>query len=128
MQQIVSFAQNTNVYNCPSIKGGFTYFNGVRAAYIATTNYAPVDTKQILFPSAYVLSGDTVWTGDGTADSDKDDYSQNCVGGDTTGFRLAAGRFIHRPKHSFLRLPRQWYKGYNTNEMTFRYDSMHGWQ
>jgi len=22
----------------------------------------------------------------------------------------------------------KWYKGYVTNEMTFRYDSMHGWQ
>ncbi len=101
MQQILSYAQNTNVYNCPAIKGGFTYFNGVRAAYIATTNYAPVDTKQILFPSAYVLSGDTVWTGNGTADSDKDDYSQNCVGGDKNGFRHAAGRFTMKAKTSF---------------------------
>jgi hypothetical protein len=22
----------------------------------------------------------------------------------------------------------KWYKGYDTNEMTFRYDSMHGWE
>ena len=50
MQQIISFTQNTNVYNCPAIKGGFTYFNGARAAMIVETNFAPVDTKKILFP------------------------------------------------------------------------------
>ncbi len=129
MQQIVSFTQNTNVYNCPSIKGGFTYFNGARAAYIATTNFAPVDTKQILFPAAYVLSGDTVWTGDGIVDSDKDDYSNNCVGGDTNGVP-SCGWQVHNMGQNILFSDYhvKWYKNYNANEMTFRYESMHGWQ
>ncbi|MGC9944608.1 MAG: prepilin-type N-terminal cleavage/methylation domain-containing protein, partial [Verrucomicrobiota bacterium] len=86
MQQIVDYTLNTNVYRCPSDnQGNFSYFNSVRAAIIATANFAPVDTKRILFTSAYVLSGDTVWTGDGIPDSDKDDYTQNCVGGEVNG-------------------------------------------
>jgi prepilin-type N-terminal cleavage/methylation domain-containing protein len=129
MQQILSFTQNTNVYNCPAIKGGFTYFNGARAPFITTTNFAPVDTKQILFPSAYVLSGDTIWTGDGIADSDKDDYSNNCVGGDTNGIP-SCGWQVHNMGQNILFSDYhvKWYKNYNANEMTFRYDSMHGWQ
>ncbi len=129
MQQIISFTQNTNVYNCPAIKGGFTYFNGARAAMIVETNFAPVDTKKILFPSAFVLSGDTVWTGDGIADSDKDDYSQNCVGGDTNGIP-SCGWQVHNKGQNILFSDYhvRWYKGYEPNEMTFRYDSMHTWQ
>jgi prepilin-type N-terminal cleavage/methylation domain-containing protein len=129
MQQIISFTQNTNVYNCPSIHGQFTYFNGVRAAMIVETNFASVDSKKILFPSAYVLSGDTVWTGDGIADSDKDDYTQNCVGGDTNG-TPSVGWQVHNMGQNILfsDFHVMWYKRYEPNEMTFRYDSMHMWQ
>ena len=129
MQQILPFTQNTNVYNCPAIKGAFTYFNGVRSAFIATTNFASVDMKLIQFPAAYVLSGDTVWTGEGIADSDKDDYSQNCVGGDTNG-TPSCGWQVHNKGQNILfsDFHVQWYKRYEPNGMTFRYDSMHTWQ
>ena len=129
MQQIISFTRNTNVYNCPSIGGQFTYFNGARAAMVVATNFASVDTKQIKFPSAYVLSGDTVWTGEGIADTDKDDYSQNCVGGDTNG-TPAVGWQVHNKGQNILFSDYhvKWYKGYDANDMTFRYDSMHTWQ
>ncbi len=130
MQQIVSYTQNTNVYHCPSdLHGQFSYFNGTRAAYIATTNFASVDSKQILFPSAHVLSGDTVWTGDGIADSDKDDYSQNCVGGVTNGSPWVEWQVHNKGQNVlFYDYHAKWYKGYAPNEMTFRYNSMHGWQ
>ena len=66
MQQIVPYTQNTNIYHCPANmllpvdqQSDFDYFNGARAAYLVANDFAPVDSKRILFPSAYVLSGDT---------------------------------------------------------------------
>ncbi|HEX9047181.1 MAG TPA: hypothetical protein VF988_09160, partial [Verrucomicrobiae bacterium] len=67
MQQIFRYVQTTNVYHCPANKlapleqqSWFNYFNGVRAAYIVAGAFASVNGKRILFPSAYVLSGDTL--------------------------------------------------------------------
>jgi len=71
MQQIYSYVQNTNVYHCPgnaqlppNNRSPFNYFNGARAAYIAAGDQrAAVNGKQILFPVAYVLAGDTIDSG-----------------------------------------------------------------
>ncbi len=139
MQQIVSYMENTNIYHCPgnaqlpaANQSPFNYFNGVRAATVVADNaYAPVDSKRILFPSAYVLAGDTIDNGQYFArnDADKDDYSQNCVGGPANGTpwvdwqaHTKGQNILFDDGHA------QWYKGYNTNDMTFRYDSMHGWE
>jgi prepilin-type N-terminal cleavage/methylation domain-containing protein/prepilin-type processing-associated H-X9-DG protein len=135
MQQIVHYTQTTNIYHCPSNRlveqdkqSWFNYFNGSRAAFVAANDReAAVDTKRILFPSCYVLSGDTL---DFTPeDSDKDDYTQNCVGGPANGMpwedwqaHSKGQNILFADGHS------RWYNGYNTNEMTFRYDSMHGWE
>jgi prepilin-type N-terminal cleavage/methylation domain-containing protein len=134
MQQIFRFVQNTNVYICPSEQilspdqqSQFNYFNGVRAAYIVAGGFASVDSKQIKFPVAYVLSGDTLDFA--PRDADKDDYTQNCVGGEDNGdpwelWQAHSGgqNILFDDGHA------KWYKAYNTNEMTFRYDSMHGWE
>ena len=107
----------------------FSYFNGVRAAYIVLTNFGSVDTAQIRFPSDQVLSGDTIWTNGSELDADKDDYTQNCVGGPTNG-TPAEGWQVHGGGQNIL-FPDghvKWYNAYNRAEMTFRYDSMHGWQ
>jgi prepilin-type N-terminal cleavage/methylation domain-containing protein/prepilin-type processing-associated H-X9-DG protein len=140
MQQIVSYVQNTNVYHCPanqlqpkSIQSPFNYFNGARAAYVLVSpagDDAPVDSRRIQYPTAYVLSGDTLWDGNGSIyDADKDDYSQNCVGGIVNGIPFeewqahsGGQNILFADGHS------KWYKGYDTNDMTFRYDSMHGWE
>lgn len=130
LQQILPYTQNTNIYHCPAdLKGSYSYFNGARAAYVVLNEYGSVDTKLIRFPTAQVLSGDTIWTGEGLEDSDKDDYTQNCVGGIANG-QPAAGWQAHNQGQNILFVDGhvKWYKGYNTNEMTFRYDSMHGWQ
>jgi prepilin-type N-terminal cleavage/methylation domain-containing protein/prepilin-type processing-associated H-X9-DG protein len=136
MQQIFRYIQTTNVYHCPANKlipqnqqSWFNYFNGVRAAYVSITpnDDAPVDSKKILFPTAYVLSGDTL---DFTPeDADKDDYSQNCVGGVANGMPWEEWQ-AHSQGQNILFADghAKWYKGYDTNEMTFRYDSMHGWE
>ena len=56
MQQILSFVQNTNVYHCPTDRESpFSYFSGVRPAYIAANKkFAAVSIKRIQFPAAHV--------------------------------------------------------------------------
>ncbi|HAO80396.1 MAG TPA: prepilin-type cleavage/methylation domain-containing protein [Verrucomicrobia subdivision 3 bacterium] len=134
MQQIISCVQNTNVYHCPANRlvpqaqqSFFNYFNGARAAYIIADDDASVDSRRILFPSAYVLSGDTLDFE--PTDADKDDYTQNCVGGPANGLPWEEWQAHGKGQNIlFADGHAKWYNGYNTNEMTFRYDSMHGWQ
>ena len=135
MQQIFSYSQSTNIYRCPSNKllpssdqSRFNYFNGVRAAFVAAGyQAAAIETKRIMLPSVLVLSGDTLDFS--PEDADKDDYSQNCVGGVLNGFPWEDWQAHSKGQNIlFADGHAQWYKGYNTNEMTFRYDSMSGWQ
>ena len=135
LQQIVPYTQSTNIYRCPANKllpaaeqSRFNYFNGARAAYVAAGyQRAAINVKRILFPSALVVSGDTLDFD--PADADKDDYSQNCVGGVANGIPWEEWQ-AHRKGQNLLFADghAQWYGGYNPNEMTFRYDSMHGWE
>jgi hypothetical protein len=143
MQQISPYVLNTNVYHCPanvmlrvSDQSAYNYFNGVRAAYVAASNnFAAIRGSQIQYTSALVLSGDTL---DNTLDAgdpyfysydaDKDDYSQNCVGGDTNGTPSIAWQ-VHKKGQDILFTDShvKWYNGYTPSDMTFRYDSMQSW-
>jgi prepilin-type N-terminal cleavage/methylation domain-containing protein/prepilin-type processing-associated H-X9-DG protein len=133
MQQIFSYVQNTNVYHCPANKlvsvdkqSQFNYFNGARAAYVAAGDAASVNSRLIRFPVAFVLSGDTLDFE--PSDADKDDYSQNCVGGLENGWPWQEWQAHSKGQNIlFADGHSKWYKGYNTNDMTFRYDSIHGW-
>jgi len=135
MQQIITSVQNTNVYHCPTDhESPFSYFNGVRAAYIlANYQHAAVNTRLIKYPAAYVLSGDTTSDAEKRIfypeDADKDDYSQNCVGGRENGLHYVQWQ-VHSLGQNILFDDghTKWYKRYVTNEMTFRYDTMHSWQ
>jgi prepilin-type N-terminal cleavage/methylation domain-containing protein/prepilin-type processing-associated H-X9-DG protein len=138
MQQIFHYVQNTNVYHCPgnvqlpaNNQSAFNYFNGVRAAYVVANGFAPVDSRRISFPAAFVLSGDTIDNDQyfSSDDSDKDDYTQNCVGGETNGTPAVEWQ-AHGKGQNLLFADGhvKWYKGYDAGEMTFRYDSMHGWE
>jgi len=136
-QQITTYVQNTNAFHCPANfvqpaawQSPFNYFNGVRAAYVAAGNQAAaVNGKKILFPADQVLSGDTVGTLFSPVDCDKDDYSQNCVGGAANGLPWAEWQ-VHSGGQNVLFVDghARWYKGYDPNEMTFRYDRISGWQ
>ena len=137
-QQIAALVGNTNVYHCPGNvqlplinRSPFNYFNGVRAAFVVAGGAAPVNSRKILYPSAYVLSGDTIDRNlyFATNDCDKDDYAQNCVGGSVNG-SPAVDWQAHSKGQNILFADghSQWYKGYVTNDMTFRYDAMHGWE
>jgi prepilin-type N-terminal cleavage/methylation domain-containing protein/prepilin-type processing-associated H-X9-DG protein len=142
MQQIVTYTQNTNVYNCPgnvqlpgNMQGPFNYFNGCRAAFVVAGGFAPVNVNSIKYPSAYVLSGDTCGVPGLTSDenggnfdpqdADKDDYSQNCVGGPGNGSPYELWQ-VHALGQNVLFGDghAKWYQGYNAAEMTFRYGSI----
>ena len=130
MEQIISYAPNTNLLHCPSDRiSGFSYFNGDRAAFVQAGAAASVKNDAILFPVAYVLSGDTIWNTGSAYDADKDDYSQNCVGGAVNGSPWEDWR-VHSQGQNILFADghAKWYRGYATNEMTFRYGSIHGWE
>jgi prepilin-type N-terminal cleavage/methylation domain-containing protein len=138
MQQIFSYVQNTNVYRCPGnaqvpppSQSPFNYFNGVRAAYIAYAGFAAVNSAAVGFPDDFVLSGDTIDNGQyfEADDCDKDDYSQNCVGGDGNGTPSVDWQAHDKGQNLLFEDGHvKFFKGYDTNQMTFRYDSMHGWQ
>jgi hypothetical protein len=121
------------------MRGTFNYFNGTRAAYVTAGIGSPVNTTPIKFPSVYVLSGDTCGIQNQSAgengqtfdplDADKDDYTQNCVGGPTNGTPYMLWQ-VHSLGQNILFSDghSKWFKGYAANDMTFRYDSIQGWQ
>jgi len=138
MEQIISYTVNTNVYHCPGNaqlsadnQSSFNYFNGVRAVVIDTGGFGALRNTKILFPSAYVLSGDTIDNAQyfNRDDCDKDDYYQNCVGGDDNGIPAVQWKAHSRGQNLlFTDGHVKWYKRSDTNEMTFRYNSMSGWE
>ena len=140
MEQIFSCVGNTNVYNCPgnvqlasNLRGPFNYFNGCNAAFGANGGFAPVKSTSILFPSAFVLGGDTAGTKGGPVlfdpqDADKDDYTQNCVGGAADPSLTEYWQIHSRGQNvMFADGHSKWYKGYNPSEMTFAYATMTNW-
>jgi prepilin-type N-terminal cleavage/methylation domain-containing protein/prepilin-type processing-associated H-X9-DG protein len=147
MQQIASYVgdintNGANVYNCPGnvqlpldVQGPFNYFNGCNVAYVTTGGFAAVKSTAILFTSAFVLGGDTAGTkSNGTGlqfdplDADKDDYSQNCVGGAADDAITEFWR-IHSNGQNILFADghSKWYKGFSAGEMTFAYTTMTNW-
>jgi len=143
MQQLFPYTQSTNVYHCPgnvqlpvAEQGPFNYFNGCNAAYLETGGFAAVNAIKIRFPSAYVLGGDTagIKTSPGAIapfdplDADKDDYSQNCVGGPANGSPYELWQIHSRGQNVlFADGHSKWYPGYDRAEMTFGYAVMTNW-
>jgi len=147
MQQIFQYTMNTNLYDCPgnvqlppAMRGPFNYFNGCRAAFIESGGKdAAVNATAIRFPAAYVLSGDTCGVPDNTVgegaggtfdpnDSDKDDYSQNCVGGPSNGTPYELWQ-VHSGGQNILFGDghAQFYNRYVPTEMTFHYTIIASW-
>jgi prepilin-type N-terminal cleavage/methylation domain-containing protein/prepilin-type processing-associated H-X9-DG protein len=143
MEQVFPYVGNTNVYDCPgnmqlpsNLRGPFDYFNGCNAAYVADDGqFAAVKGTAILFPSAFVLSGDTAGIpGNSGAlsfdpqDADKDDYTQNCVGGAASP-AITEYWQIHSKGQNIMFADghSKWYRGYNPGEMTFAYTTMTNW-
>jgi prepilin-type N-terminal cleavage/methylation domain-containing protein/prepilin-type processing-associated H-X9-DG protein len=137
MQQIFPYTQSQAIYHCPLDRvSNYSYFNGARAAYIANGTFSSLDRRQLQYPSAYVLSGDTGAKGGGDGggtfdplDADKDDYTQNCVGGPSAGSDVWMAWQRHDAGQNILFADGhvQWYSGYVASEMTFRYNTMSAW-
>jgi prepilin-type N-terminal cleavage/methylation domain-containing protein/prepilin-type processing-associated H-X9-DG protein len=143
MEQIFPYTGNTNVYRCPGnvqlpadLRGPFNYFNGVRAAFVAAGGqFTAVKSAAILFPSAYVLGGDTAGIESDTGtltfyqdDADKDDYTQNCVGGAADPDITEAWQIHSKGQNiMFADGHTKWYKTYNPSEETFNYTTMTNW-
>ncbi|HTV63228.1 MAG TPA: prepilin-type N-terminal cleavage/methylation domain-containing protein [Verrucomicrobiae bacterium] len=140
LEQIYPGVGNTNVYNCPAnvllgpqYEGPFNYFNGCNAAYIEAGAYAPVNGAKILFPSAYVLGGDTAGTKDGPIlfdplDADKDDFTQNCVGGAGDPSMTEYWQVHSKGQNvMFADGHSKWYKYFDPADMTFGYNVMTNW-
>jgi prepilin-type N-terminal cleavage/methylation domain-containing protein len=148
MEQIVTYTGNTNVYRCPgnvqlaeALQGPFNYFNGCNAAYITSSPnpaqryFTAVKSTLLKFPSAYVLGGDTAGILSTTGlltfypdDADKDDYTQNCVGGAADPSITEAWQIhSHGQNVMFPDGHAKWYKGYDANEMTFDFTTMSSW-
>jgi len=135
MQQIFPYVKNKEIYHCPlDLRSMYSYFNGARAAYVTASNFTAVARSRISNPTKFVLSGDTGGTKFGAPDfdpldADKDDYTQNCVGGPLGG----GASWIAWQRHSggqnvlFADGHAQWYGGYSTSDMTFRYDGLSAW-
>lgn len=128
MQQLLPYASNRKIYKCPSDgRADYSYFLSTRAAYVAAgSRRAAVQRERIAFPEVFVLAGDTIWYNQN--DCDKDDYTQNCVGGPANGTPYEEWR-AHNGGQNILFADGHcaWYQGYVPSEMTFRYDTMHGW-
>jgi prepilin-type processing-associated H-X9-DG protein len=136
MQQLTRYVGNRKTYRCPSDDiSEFSYFLSARAAYIAAGNWrASTDRRGITQASAFVLAGDTFssvasnLTTFASFDCDKDDYSQNCVGGPLNGSPWKEWR-----RHSggqnilFTDGHVQWFAQYVPTLMTFRYDGLYAW-
>jgi prepilin-type N-terminal cleavage/methylation domain-containing protein/prepilin-type processing-associated H-X9-DG protein len=140
MEQIYPQMGSTNAFNCPGnvqlpdeYRGPFNYFNGCNAAYVDTGSFAPIKSTRLLFPSCFVLSGDTCGIAGGALhfnplDADKDDYSQNCIGG-AADEAVTEYCQIHAKGQNVLFGDGhvKWFKGFSPGEMTFGYDSMTNW-
>jgi prepilin-type processing-associated H-X9-DG protein len=142
MEQIFPYVGETNVYDCPgnvqlppAYQGPFNYFNGCNAAYLVAHSFAPVNGAAISFPSAFVLGGDTAGAFTNSAgrsfdprDADKDDYTQNCVGGAAPP-EITEYWQIHKKGQNIMFADghSKWYKNYNPAEMTFAYGVMANW-
>ena len=137
MQQIFPYIKNQAVYHCPLDRvSNYSYFNGARAAYAVNGKFSSVDRRLLQYPSAYVLSGDT-GAGGGSdngakfdpQDADKDDYTQNCVGGPTANGDLWMAWQRHNNGQNLLFADGhvQWCGRFVAGEMTFRYLTMSAW-
>jgi prepilin-type N-terminal cleavage/methylation domain-containing protein/prepilin-type processing-associated H-X9-DG protein len=132
MQQLQAYVKDRQVFRCPSDGASkYSYFLSARVAYLEAGEFAATNTKRIQYPTAFVVAGDTFSYDGGfsATDADKDDYSQNCVGGEAFGTpwiewqRHNGGQNIAFADGHVKR-----FKTFDPNLMTFRYDTMHGWQ
>ena len=121
-EPLAAYYVNTNILRCPILtqlfaKSPYNYFMGARAPYVIAGTAAGVSYKDILFPSAYVLSGDCNYPFL-VDDADPDNYSQ-----DTLFDPLHSASRPHNITLNVLFADghARNYRAFSTNDMTFSY-------
>lgn len=122
-QQLRPYSADQSFFLTPRFeREGSAYFLGARAAFVAANNtFAATRRNRILFPSQFVLAGETNYVF-AEPDYDKDDYTQNCVDpsrgtlfADGTQALLFADGHVDRTKEQ------------DFAKLTFRYDVISAW-
>jgi prepilin-type N-terminal cleavage/methylation domain-containing protein/prepilin-type processing-associated H-X9-DG protein len=127
MQQIDPYIKSRQILKCPSdSRSDYSYFLSCRAAYLEKGAFAPIFAPRIEFADKFILAGDT---GDfQQEDADKDDYTQNCVGGPDNGTPAMKWQ-QHNGRQNILFSDghAKRFGAFNAELMTFGYTEMKGW-
>ncbi|AHF91361.1 N-terminal cleavage protein [Opitutaceae bacterium TAV5] len=121
-QQLSPYINSRDFFHTPRFdREGSAYFLGTRAAYIRDNDFSQVIRSLIEFPAQFVLAGETNYKFS-EPDYDKDDYTQNCVkASDGTLFSDGTQAILFADGHVST------FKDYDSDKMTFRYDSISAW-
>lgn len=127
MQRIHPYVKGRRVYRCPGQPAGFendfSYFLGSRAAFLAAGNhFAPFNRKDLLLPAQYILSGDSAWPRFDPNDTDKDNYTQDCLFTWSQSRRRAKLHHMGRVNILFADGHVRAFTGFEGSEMTYAYD------
>ena len=126
MQQLDPYMKSKQIFACPSDSTSkYSYFMSAISAYKGAGNVgASVSDVRIQFPSAFVISGDSV-SGSGTftaTDADKDDYSKDLTS--TTDPAHKPHRHLEGQNILFADGHVKRFKTFNLGIMTYSYDRM----
>jgi prepilin-type N-terminal cleavage/methylation domain-containing protein/prepilin-type processing-associated H-X9-DG protein len=141
MEQIFPYVGNTNVYDCPSqcaiaftVSRAFRLFQWLQRGVCGRRRPGCRGQKHSHFISFGLCFGRR-HGGNGRRansfdplDADKDDYTQNCIGG-AADPSLTEFWQVHSKGQNvmFADGHSKWYRGYNAGEMTFAYTTMTNW-
>jgi prepilin-type N-terminal cleavage/methylation domain-containing protein/prepilin-type processing-associated H-X9-DG protein len=98
LERIGPYVRSAKVYRCPrqpqAIENPYSYFLGSRAAFIAATNnWAAFSRRTLGLAEQYILGGDSTYKGFVLDDTDKDNYTQDCLFGTGNNVPVAAYHF-----------------------------------
>lgn len=127
MQRIFPYARNAKVFRCPGqpkdTENDFSYFLGSRAAYVAAGNqFSAFNRRDLKIAGQYILSGDTTLASFNKQDTDKDNYSQDCLFTWSQTLRRVPLYHVGRVNVLFGDGHVRASKGFEASEMTYDYD------
>ena len=129
MQQIDPYLKSRQILRCPSdSRSDYSYFLSCRAAFLEKNAFAPIYAPRIAFADKFVLGGET--GGFSLEDADKDDYTQNCVGGESNSGTFPTMDWQqHNGRQNILFADGHVKRigAFNPGLMTFDYTTMKGW-
>ncbi|NQU10801.1 prepilin-type N-terminal cleavage/methylation domain-containing protein [bacterium] len=84
LERIKPYVRSVRVYECPrqpaAIENPYSYFLSSHAAYVAASNsWSAFSRRAFNLPSQFILGGDSTYRGFLLEDTDKDNYTQDCL-------------------------------------------------